>query len=143
MLFDTKENLPKVKASTEETELLHKLNAQINAQSCFNEVEKGLDFYHSKYEKFILFGDLNCEPSDSVIRDFMDSYNFTNMVRVPTCFKSSNPTCIDLILTNGKGSLKSTATAETRLSDFHVMILTAIRSGFVKRGLRIKNILGL
>ena len=57
------------------------------------------------------------------------------MVRDPTCFKSSNPTCIDLILTNEKGSLKSRTTAETGLSDFHAMILTG---GFVKRGPRIK-----
>ena len=104
----------------------------------YNEVEKGLDFYRSKYEKFILIGDQNCEPSNSVIQDFMDSYNFTNMVRDPTCFTSSSPACIDLILTNGKGSLISTITAETGLSDFHVMILTAIRGGFVKRGPRIK-----
>jgi len=68
----------------------------------------------------------------------MDSYHFTNMVRDPTCFKSSNPTCIDLILTNGKGSQKSTTTAETGLSDFHAMILTAITVGFVKRGPKIK-----
>ena len=94
----------------------------------FNELEKGHDFYRSKYEKFILIGDLNASlllSVDSVIRDLMDSYNFTNMVRDPTCPKSSNPTCIDLILTNGKGSLKSTTTAERGLSDFHVMILTA------------------
>ena len=52
----------------------------------FNEIEKGLDFFSSKYEKLILIGDLNCEPSDSVIRDFMDSYNLTNMVKDPTCF---------------------------------------------------------
>ena len=105
----------------------------------FNEVEKGLDLYRRKYEKFILLGDLHCEPSDSVIRDFMDSYNFTNMVRDPTCFKSSNPTSIDLILTNGKGNLKSTTTAEKEVSDFHAMILTAITGGFVKRGPRIKT----
>ena len=104
----------------------------------FNEVEKSLDFYCSKYEKFFLIGDLNREPSDSVIRDFMDSYNFTNMVRDPTCFKSNNPTSIDLILTNGKGNLKSTTTAEKEVSDFHAMILTAITGGFVKRGPRIK-----
>ena len=46
----------------------------------------------------------------------MDSYNFTNLVRDPTCFMSSNPTCINLMLTNGTGSLKSTTTAETGLS---------------------------
>ena len=68
----------------------------------------------------------------------MDSCNFTNMVRDPTCFKSSSPTCIDRILSNGKGSLKSTTTAETGLSDFPIMILTAVRVGFVKRGPTIK-----
>ena len=34
----------------------------------FNEIEKGLDFYNSKYEKkYVLIGDLNCKPSNSVI----------------------------------------------------------------------------
>ena len=104
----------------------------------FNEIEKGLDFYNSKYEKYILIGDLNCEPSDSVIRDFMNINNLSNMVKDPTCFKSNNPKCIDLILTNGKGSLKSTTTAETGMSHFHTMILTALNGGFAKRSPRIK-----
>ena len=68
----------------------------------------------------------------------MDSYNFTSMVRDPTCFKSSNPNCIDLLLTNGKGILKSTKTAETGLSDFHAMTPTAIKGGIIKKGPRIK-----
>ena len=104
----------------------------------FNEVEKGLDFYSSKYEKFILIGDQNCDPSGSVIRDLMASYNFRNTMKDPTCFNSNSPNCIDLILTNGKGSLKSTTTAETWLSDFNAMILTAIADGFIMRGSRIK-----
>ena len=36
----------------------------------------------------------------------MDSDYFSNMVKDPTCFKSSNPDCIDLILNNGKEVLK-------------------------------------
>ena len=68
----------------------------------------------------------------------MDSYNFRNMVKDPTCFKSSSTSFVDLILTFGKGILKSTITAETGLSDFHAIILTAIAGGFVKRGPRIK-----
>ena len=104
----------------------------------FNVVEKGLDFYGSRYETLILMCDINCEPGDSVIRDFIDSYNFTNMVRDLTCFKSSILTCSDLILTNGKGSVKSTTADETGLSDFHSMILTTITDGCVKSGSRIK-----
>ena len=106
----------------------------------FNEIEKGLDFYNSKYEKYILIGDLNCEPSNSVIRDFMNINNLSNMVKDPTCFKSNNPKCIDLILTNGKGSLKSTTTAETGISDFHTMIL---RGKVCKERPKNQNIPGL
>ena len=104
----------------------------------FNEIEKGLDFFSSKYEKLVLIGDLNCEPSDSVIGDFMDSYNLTNMVKDPTCFKSNKPRCIDHISTNGKESVRSTTTAEVGLWDFHTMILTALKRGFLKRSPRIK-----
>ena len=57
-----------------------------------------IDFYSSKHERFILIGDLNCEPSDSVIRDLLSDW----------------------------------------LSDFHAIILSAVTSGFVKRGPQIK-----
>ena len=47
-------------------------------------------------------GNFNCEVSEFVISNFMDSYNLYNLVKGPTCFKSDNPRCIDLILTNRK-----------------------------------------
>ena len=72
----------------------------------FNGIEKGLDFYSNKYQKFILIEDLNCEPVDCVIREFMDSYGLKKIVKDPTCFKSNETRCIDLRLTNGKEILK-------------------------------------
>ena len=48
--------------------------------------------------------DLNCEIENNTLSDFMDSYNLTNLVKDPTCYKSSKPRCIDLILTNMKHS---------------------------------------
>ena len=103
----------------------------------FSEIEKCLDSFSNKFENFLLMGDLNCEISENEINNFMDSYNFTSIVKEPTCFKSAKPRCNDLILTNRKSSLKNTTTFETGLSDFHTMILTVLKGGFIKRGPRI------
>ena len=104
----------------------------------FNEIEKGLDFNSNMYEKFILMGVSNCESIDSVIQDLVYSFGLKNIAKDPTCFKSDDPRCIDLTLTNGKGNFKITTAAETGLSDFHSMILTALKGGFIKMGPRTK-----
>ena len=68
----------------------------------FGEIKKSLDFLSSKFENFMLIGDLNCKTNDNTLIDLMDSYNFINLVKDPTCYKSSRPRCIDSILTNRK-----------------------------------------
>ena len=63
-------------------------------------ISRGLDFYSSKYDNFIVFGDFNAETSNTTISKFCATYNLKNLIKEPTCFKSlENPTCIDLILT--------------------------------------------
>ena len=46
----------------------------------------------------------------------------------PTWFQSSNPTCIDLILTNTKELFKNTDTIEVGIFDHHSLIVTALKS---------------
>ena len=82
-------------------------------------------------------GDLNCEIDDNTQNDFMDSYILTNLVKDPTCYKSSKPRCIDFILTNRNHSCKNTLTFETGLSDVHKMSLTVLKGGYLKGGQRI------
>ena len=56
---------------------------------------------------------------------------------MPNLFQSRNPRSIDLILTHTKSSFKKTVAIETGLSDFHTMIVTVLKAGFVKRGPKI------
>ena len=66
--------------------------------------------------------------------DFMDHFNLKNLVKENTCFKSiTNPTCIDLFLTNNIYSFHHTAVVATGISDFHKIILTIFRTTFTKR----------
>ena len=106
-------------------------------QYFFNEIGKMLDHYCRHYESLILIGDFNCEIDGDVISSFVDNYNLNSLVRSPTCFKSDSPRCIDLILTNRNRSFQSTVVIETGLSDFHAMIVTVLKGGYVKRGPKI------
>ena len=67
----------------------------------------------------------------------MHDLNLENVVKEPTCFKSDNPTCIDLILTSDTRKLSNVKTIETGLSDFHAMVATVLRGSFRKKGPRI------
>ena len=68
----------------------------------------------------------------------MDVYGLRNLIKSPTCYKSAdNPSSIDMFLTNKTPGFQYTTTIEVGLSDFHLMIPTVLKSGFVKKGPRI------
>jgi exonuclease III len=93
-----------------------------------------LDFYMSKYENWLLIGDLNSELQEHSMNEFCNLYNLHNLVKEPTCYKNLlNPSSIDLLLTNKPKSFQNTFTIETGLSDFHKMIVTVLRSFIPKQ----------
>ena len=61
-----------------------------------------IDYYSENYENVLLLGDFNLEATDSELDPLIKSHNLYNLVKSPTCFKSENGRCIDLILTNKK-----------------------------------------
>ena len=54
-------------------------------------------------------------PENKILDEFTTSYNLGNLIKEPTCFKSS-PSCIDLILTNQKQFFKNSTTFITGVS---------------------------
>ena len=108
-----------------------------NEREFFDELGKVVDMYAIRSDNLIIIGDFNMEEDDDDISSFMNLYGLGNLIKVPTCFKSVNARCIDLILTNNVKCFKGTRTVETGLSDFHSMIVTVVKSSFIKRGPRI------
>ena len=93
-----------------------------------------LDEHMQQYDNIILIGDFNCEPHEIEISDFCDIYGLKNLVKEPTCFKSTeNPTLIDLILTNKSQYFQKTRVIEAGLSDFHKMVLTVMKTKYKKQ----------
>ena len=104
----------------------------------FEELSKCLSRIVNKYDNYFVAGDLNINMLDpkcdgnNYFSDLNDTYNLTNLVKLPTCFKSSKGTLIDVLLTNKPKSFQKTFVCETGLSDHHKLVGTILRSTFVK-----------
>ena len=64
-----------------------------------------------------------------MLQDFLEERDLRNLVKFPTCFKSTtNPSAIDHIITNKSQSFQNTTSVSTGLSDFNNMLLTSMRT---------------
>ena len=105
-----------------------------NISNFVNDLGPILDKYMSIYDNFLLLGDFNSEISETIMAEFCDMYNLKNLIKVPTCFKNpSNPSSIDLMLTNRIRSFQNSIAIETGLSDHHKMNITVLKSFFQKQ----------
>ena len=99
----------------------------------FEHLDKALDIY-SNYEKVLQ--EISTQKLQSLV--WIPSYiNMTwpHLLKKKTCFKSiTNPTCIDLFLTNSNLSFQHTETVSTGLSGLSVV--TALKTCFSKKKLR-------
>ena len=97
-----------------------------------SEVTKVLTFYNEKYDNILLIGDFNTTPENHHLKDFIDSNDFENLIKEPTCLKSTSPTTIDLFLTNRKGCFMKSSTNETGISDHQKLIYTFLKCTYDK-----------
>ena len=90
-------------------------------------VETTLNKLIKKYDNIVMLGDLNIDMKpgcENALTSFIDK---------PTCYKNpSNPTYIDVILTNRKNTFSNTSVTETGLSDNHKMTITCLKCYFQK-----------
>ena len=63
----------------------------------------------------------------SVLRDMHD---LTNLAKVLTCYKNLKGTLLDVLLRNRPNSFQKTIVCETGLNDYHMLIVTTLKSSF-------------
>ena len=89
--------------------------------------------YSKHYEKFLLIDIFNAEDSESSLSGFFFKRNVRNIGKDKTCFKSMNiSSCIDLFIPNSPLYFQNITAISTGFSDFHKMVLTAIKIYFFK-----------
>ena len=71
-----------------------------NDHHFFENLDKAIDVY-SHYEKVLLVGDFNADISEVCLDSLLYQHELKNLVKEKNMFKNvSNPSCIDLFLTN-------------------------------------------
>ena len=104
-----------------------------NISNFLSHVSKELDKFLPSYGKLLLLGDFNSTMSEKEMKEFCDMYGLDNLIKGPTYYKNaSNPSSIDVMLTNKKSNFQNSMTLETGLSDFHKMTITVLKKYFKK-----------
>ena len=85
-----------------------------------------------EYENVMLTGDFNLTVENKDLEVLMNTFDLECLIKKSTCFQSTSPSCIDLILTNKKEFFKNSKVLEVGTSDYHSLIVTALRSQLVK-----------
>ena len=108
-----------------------------NEQTYVSEIQKLLTYYRSSYDNVLLLGDYNMSFSNKNMMDLCNIFELNHLIEDPTCFKSSNPSCIDNFYTNRNTLFFNSSTVETGISDNHSLICSMLRSTFCKRSIKI------
>ena len=91
-------------------------------------ITEGIQFYSKDYKNIFLMGDYNAAITETNMSSFCEIYHLTNTIKQPAFFKNpSNPSCIDLFLTNNAHCFQKSSVFENGLSDFHKLIVTVMK----------------
>ena len=93
-----------------------------------SEIQKLLTYYRSSYDNILLLGDFNMSFSNKNMKDLSDMFELNHLIKDPTCFKSSNPSCIVNFYTNKNTMFFNSSTVEIGISDHHSLVRTMLRS---------------
>ena len=70
--------------------------------------------------------DLNLVIENKLLEKLLNLFNLKSLISSPTCFQSTNPTSIDLILTNQEDLLCNSNVCEVGMSDHRHLISTML-----------------
>ena len=99
-----------------------------------NDCSMTLDKISTKYEHYILLGDLNfdmlCKQKSSPLMNLCDVFDLQNLIKKPTCYtQHHNPSLVDVILTNSDyvSKISGTCNFSSGLSDVHNVIACQLK----------------
>ena len=95
---------------------------------------KTLKQLSATYDNIVLLRDFNAKPEEKSIAEFLNLYNFKNLVKQNTCFKNpGKPSRVYLILTNCPRNFQNMDTFKTGSSGFHRLTFTILKQYFPKQ----------
>ena len=95
----------------------------------FQEISKTISQAINKYDHILVAGDLNIDVSgskgliDNHFSELIDTFNLTNLVKTPICYKTTRGTLLDVLRTKKPNSLQKTGVCETGINNCRKMVL--------------------
>ena len=87
--------------------------------------------YLCSYKNLIIVGDFNVCVEEICMSGFCDTFGHKSFIKDATsCKNPENRSSIDLIPTNNPRSFQNSCVSEIGLSDFHRMVVTAMKTSF-------------
>ena len=84
--------------------------------------------FTASFENTVIIGDLNFNMlHENMLSNIMPSYNLTNVINDTTCFKSNQPTLIDVMLVTKRRKIMKSFSENVGISDFHNLIGGVLR----------------
>ena len=74
-----------------------------------------------------MLGGFDAEDTEPTLSKFLKQYELKNIMENKTCFKHP-----ELFFTNNWHKFQNTMTISTGFSDFHKMMITVLKSSFIK-----------
>ena len=72
-------------------------------------------------------GDFTLTIENKHLEELLNLFNLKSLISSPTCFQSTNPTRIDLILTNQEDLFRNSNMCEVGISDHHHLLSTMLK----------------
>ena len=105
-----------------------------NISNHLHHLNKDLDVHLKSYDNILIVGDFNSEFIENCMKSFCNVNSLKTLNRGPICIKHpSNPSYIDLFLTNRQQGFQQTHAIETGISDFHKMVVTVMKTHYKKQ----------
>ena len=98
---------------------MHKCNLSINE-------------FSTKYGNILLMGDFDLTIENKHLEELLNLFNLKSLISSLTYFQSTNPTCIDLILTNQEDLFSNSNTCEVGISDHHHLVSRMLKKKISK-----------
>ena len=149
-MFYVNENLPCKSLTTEDDNLAETIFLEVSVQSskwlfvgCYkppskieeffiSNLSKTINAFSTKYDNILLMGDFNLTIENKHLEELLNLFNLKSLISSLTCFQSTNPTCIDLILTNQEDLFSNSNTCEVGISDHHHLVSTMLNKKISK-----------
>ena len=104
------------------------LQSSQNEALFVEQIKLALNTYSTTYENFLF----NMATENSKLQDPMDAFRLDSLITEQTCFKSTVPTTMDLIVTNQKSLFMKSSAYESGLSDFHKWTTSILTKSITK-----------